>query len=40
MKALDKGLGVDVLFLDYRKAFDTVAHKKLIEKLQEYRGIC
>ena len=27
-------LGVDVLFLDYRKAFDSVAHKKLIEKLQ------
>ena len=33
-EALDNGLGVDVLFLDYRKAFDSVAHKKLIEKLQ------
>ena len=35
-EALDKRLGVDVglLFLDCRKAFDSVAHKKLIEKLQ------
>jgi len=33
-EALDNGLGVNVLFLDYRKAFDSVAHKKLIEKLQ------
>jgi len=33
-EALDKRLGVDVLFLDYRKAFNSVAHKKLIDKLQ------
>jgi len=35
-EALGEGLGVDVLFLDYRKAFDSVAlaHKKLIGKLQ------
>jgi len=44
-EALDEGLGVDVLFLDYRKAFDSVAHKKLIDKLQilgiqEYRVHC
>jgi len=32
-EALDNGLGVDVLFLDYRKAFDSVSHKRLIEKL-------
>jgi len=25
----------DVLFLDYRKAFDSVPHKKLLEKLQD-----
>ena len=34
MEALDEGLGVEVLFLDYRKAFDSVAHRKLIDKLQ------
>ena len=27
MEALDEGLGVEVLFLDYRKAFDSVAHR-------------
>jgi len=32
-EALDNGLGVDVLFLHYRKAFDSVSHKRLIEKL-------
>ena len=31
--ALDEGWGVDVLFLDYRKAFDTVSHSKLMKKL-------
>lgn len=34
--ALDEGHGLDVLFLDYRKAFDTVSHRRLIEKLREY----
>jgi len=33
-EALDNGLGIDVLFLDYRKAFDSVSHCKLIEKLR------
>jgi len=34
-EALDSGYGVDVLFLDYRKAFDSVPHMKLLEKLEQ-----
>jgi len=33
-RALDEGFGVDVVYLHYRKAFDTVPHKRLIEKLK------
>jgi len=29
---LDEGHGVDVIYLDYRKAFDTVPHKRLTDK--------
>jgi len=32
-KALDEGYGIDLIYLDYRKAFDTVPHARLIEKL-------
>ena len=32
-KALDEGYGIDVIYVDYRKAFDSVPHKRLIEKL-------
>jgi len=30
---MDEGYGVDIVYLDYRKAFDSVKHAKLIEKL-------
>jgi len=33
-KALDEGFGVDAVYLDCRKAFDTVPHKRLLHKLQ------
>lgn len=35
-EALDKGYGLDILYLDFRKAFDTVPHKRLMLKLQQY----
>ena len=33
---LDNGEGVDLVFLDYGKAFDSVLHKNLIHKLSKY----
>ena len=35
-EALDNGLGLDVIYLDYQKAFDTVPHIRLITKLKWY----
>lgn len=32
---LDEGYGVDVIYLDYRKAFDSVPHKRLMTKLKQ-----
>ena len=34
--AIDEGQGIDVVYLDYRKAFDTVPHGRLIKKLSDY----
>ena len=34
--SLDEGYGIHAIFLDYRKAFDTVPHKRLISKLKGY----
>lgn len=35
-KAIDKGGAVDVAYCDFRKAFDTVTHKRLLGKLKNY----
>ena len=35
-KALDRGESVDVVYLDFMKAFDIVPHKRLIGKLKLY----
>ena len=35
-KALDEGHSLDVIFLDYQKAFDTVPHRRLLKKLSAY----
>ena len=32
----DEGYGVDVVYLDYRKAFDTVPHQRLLTKLKGF----
>jgi len=34
--AIDHGYGIDVIYLDYRKAFDTIWHSGLYTKLVEY----
>ena len=35
-KALDEGFGLDIVYLDYRKAPDSVRHRRLIEKLKSF----
>ena len=36
MECLDKGIPVDVVYLDFQKAFDEVSHAKLNFKLRKY----
>ena len=33
-EALDIGLSVDCIYMDFQKAFDTVPHRRLIGKLK------
>ena len=33
-KALDRGESIDVVYLDFMKAFNTVLHKRLLGKLK------
>ena len=33
-KSSDNGTDVDVIFYDFKKAFDTLSHRKLILKLE------
>jgi len=37
IKASDEGFGLDIVYLDYRKAHDSVRHRRLIEKLKSFR---
>ena len=39
IEALDKGLGVGILFLNYRKVSDSVANKKPIDKLHTWNTV-
>ena len=36
MEALNKDAQTEVIFVDFRKAFDTVSHVKLLHKLKSY----
>ena len=35
--AMDQGYDVDIIYLDYTKAFDKIPHKRLLKKLWGYR---
>ena len=36
-RMMDEGGGVDMIYLDYSKAFDSVPHKRLLSKMKAYR---
>ena len=35
-KSLSEGFSVDIVYLDFLKAFDMVPHRRLIQKLKGY----
>ena len=35
-RIVEEGYGIGVIFLDFRKAFDSVSHVKLLQKLRSY----
>ena len=35
-KHLDRGELIDVIYLDFQKAFDSVPHQRLIQKLTSF----
>ena len=36
VKAYDEGFQIDTIYLDFKKAFDSVPHRRLLVKLKEY----
>ena len=35
-KSLDEGKQVDTIYLDIRKAFDSISHRRLLQSLEAY----
>ena len=36
-RTLDQGSQVDVIFIDFKRAFDSIPHQRLLYKLHHYR---